>query len=61
MNEIKSSLNLDSHDHLVAETVTWIHALILAWIKQRFEKEVMANNLDSCDLLVAERLFEPGP
>ena len=61
MREIKPSLNLDSRDHLVAETVAWIHALILAWIKGRFGKEVMANNLDSCDLLLTERSFWPRP
>ena len=56
--KIKSSLNLDSRDHLVAETVTWICALILAWIKGR---GVMTNNLDSFDLWVAERSFWPRP
>ena len=61
MREIKPSLNLHSRDHLVAETVAWIHALILAWIKGRFGKEVMANNLDSCDLLLTERSFWPRP
>ena len=61
MREIKPSVNLDSRDHLVAETVAWIHALILAWIKGRFRKELMANNLDSCDLLLTERSFWPRP
>ena len=45
----------------MAETVAWIHALIVAWIKERFEKEVMTTNLGSRDLLVAERFLEPGP
>ena len=61
MREIKYSLNLDSRDHLVAETFAWICALILASNKERLRKEVMGNNLDSFDLLVAERSFWPRP
>ena len=54
-------MNLDSGDHLVAETVAWIHALILAWIKGRFWTKVMANNLHSCDPLVVKQSFWPRP
>ena len=52
-------MNLDIRDYLVAETVAWICALILAWIKERLRKELTANNLDSFDLLVAERSSGP--
>ena len=41
MREIKYSLNLDSRDRLVTETVAYICALILAQIKGRFRKGVM--------------------